>query len=372
MSFARPISSALLASLLLACGGGDDEEPASPDISLADDPSAGTPDTNLPTVDSGETPSRPTATIVDRLGTFEGHVSDLAFWNSPSLTMPGAIMAANGDAGIAIVPTNGQAPILIPGSFSGGLALTETADGPRLGAYDADKHAVIVYAPADPGPAWRALGAWDAGDIAVDSLCAHFPPSEGKPVFHAIPANGDSVRLVVSSSGNGLRFDGTAVAYGPTRKCAASGETLLLLSDDGAIWEWVDGGLVEADDQPRRAPRDFALLETADGPLPVYLTDNTTIEVMGRTVEINNPDTDDDIRYVQIAGGSGNFGAVYRGGALALLTDANELHLVPWLNVTTALGINRPTLDPFRTAPRDDTVTNELDLQLPDITTGEE
>ncbi|GGD03151.1 hypothetical protein [Aquisalinus flavus] len=96
--------------------------------------------------DGGATPApeemRTDIPVTDELGSFASEVHGLALWAHPTVAYQGAVLAANGDAGLIAIDFEKGNPDAVEGTFVGGLAVTypdwTRGDESLIAAYDAD------------------------------------------------------------------------------------------------------------------------------------------------------------------------------------------------------------------------------------------
>lgn len=81
--------------------------------------------------------------VTDELGSFASEVHGLALWAHPSVAYQGAVLAANGEAGLIAIDFEKGSPDSVAGTFVGGLAVTypDWAQGNEslIAAYDAGR-----------------------------------------------------------------------------------------------------------------------------------------------------------------------------------------------------------------------------------------
>lgn len=340
----RPLLATSLLALTLAACGGDEAEVAVPEAAeRPEEITLGEPLRQRP-----ERPA-PRAIYTDTLGSFESAVSGLAVWQHPTLSFESAVLAANGEAGLAVIPVDSGVTLSsVEGDFSGGVAVSYPDDG-------------------DPSNTLAAAGR--GGEIAFYTV----GPDRSFAEVAAVPAPGGT-RALCALGGTVLRVsaDGAASLYGVTpgenaavaepvpaldgaAGCAASREGFFVLGADGGVAELSPNG--ESDGYgdlfggtPATALAAVTVSESggyllaggADGTiraLPFPLEDGAEA---ARTAPQREGVTDDAAIAV-LAAGSGNFGSIYRDGVVAVLDAEGALKLLPWAGLARALGIEETT-----------------------------
>ena len=107
-----------------------DESPAAEEASESDEAAMTVPEearTDIP--------------VTDELGSFASEVHGLALWAHPTIAYQGAVLAANGEAGLIAIDFEKGSPGSVEGTFIGGLAVTypdwAQGDESLIAAYDA-------------------------------------------------------------------------------------------------------------------------------------------------------------------------------------------------------------------------------------------
>ena len=158
--------------LLAACGDGAEDavpegpSPVAPASDTAD--AAPTLETPSPAAPADLPEDAPVAAISDVLGTFEGTVHGLAVWEHPTTPYLGSVVAANGAAGLVLIPLDPEvAPRTLPGTFDGPVAVAYRDDGDSVIVATRDGEAVTLLVADD-----RTLTETDRGapaDLDVSS-----------------------------------------------------------------------------------------------------------------------------------------------------------------------------------------------------------
>ena len=334
----------LAAALPLAGCGGEAPEGSDAAERGADAPTA---ETTLD-LDAARAPAPPPAppadetrvAIGDVLGQFEGTVHDLTVWEHPETPYLGAVIAANGPAGLSIVPMDREVPPrTVEGDFDGGVAVGYLEDGTSLLAASSGDE-VIVY------------------DLGADGVPTELSRIGGGA--EAICMSGAVMALI----GDGLRI--TQAPYGrlvltppdaDVVACTSGAETVSLFASDGAqsVVESLGASQVRRTEvTPPRAPAAqdrAAIFEAgtatarveAERQVLIHAPNNAELVVTwdegsAGTVRLRQGNVADDTPIRLVAAGSGNFGGVYRDGVVAVLDAENRLKLIPWSSLARAVG----------------------------------
>ena len=339
---------------LAACG--DDARNAVPDeaaparLEVAEDAA--------PTAAEAPDAPLPRATVTDTLGSFEGQVFGLAVWEHQTLSFGGAVLAANGEAGLAVVPIDQEIEGgVVEGTFDGPVAVGYTEEASFAAAASGGE--VLLFTVA-PDRAFTRIGAL-ASD--ADALCMI------GDVLLAVSDEATAYRVTPAGTADPL-FARPAPAG---TSCAATDERFFLAAPGAPLRSFdVEGGDPLVDDgYTARQPRGFAALATPDGRALVYADDGAlhvdgpaTAHTSVRLLRERQTVTPDG----PLATGSGNFGSIYRDGVVAMLTGP-DLVLLPWAGIARAAGLEGVGSASLR--PREPVTLPqpEIDLQLPQIET---
>ena len=341
---------AAILCLLTACG--DDARDAVPEAAPEPAPA------EIIAVPAPEAPaSLPPASVSDVLGAFEGEVFGLALWEHPVMSFASTVLAANGAAGLAVVPVDKEVEgRVIEGVFDGPVAVGYTDETSLMAAASGGE--VLLFSAGDDAafaPIGSVAGEADALCMIGSTLLVVGAEATG----YGIGADGTARTLFSVSGGDGA-FCGTTderfyvlVPGEPLRSVDASGANPMV--DDAYAGAAPDGFAVAATPQGRA----FVVLEdgalSVDGPgVP-----RTQVRVVREGAAAPAPDV--------IAAGSGNFGSLYRDGVVAMVAGG-ELMLLPWAGVARAAGLEGTQTVSLRPA-RDPMPTPAIDLRLPEIET---
>lgn len=288
-------------------------------------------------VDERSAPARRALTITDQLGTFAGTVGQVAFWQNPNAPGSSRVLAGNGEAGLITVAVDRSAADEIVGNFGGGLAIAYTPTGTVIAAAEAQRGLVTFRVTPDGGI--TEIGASGASDVR--SIC--FSSSDSTENFTGFAVSGDgTLRRMAARGGvatlgetlSGVTATSCVGLGGASLVLTAEGDTMVL-SPEGEQIGFNEIGLVSGN------AVDLAAFNTDIGPIVVYLLDDGRLEIDGERLSIDGLASG---KAVRLAGGSGNFGGVYRDGVLGVVSDAGELGLIPWSALTTALDLDAPSL----------------------------
>ena len=334
------------AALPLAGCGGEAPEGSETAEREADAPGAEATTIDL---DAAPPPAPPPAdetrvAIGDVLGQFGGTVHALTVWEHPDTPYLGAVIAANGPAGLSIVPVDREVPPrTVEGVFDGGVAVGYLADGTSLLAASSGDE-VVVY------------------DLGTDGVPTELSRIEGSA--EEICMSGPLVALL----GDPLRItqapNGRLVLTPPdvdVAACTSGADTVSLFGTDGAqsVLESFSGTQVrrtELTSAQAPAAQDRAaifgggtataqieaerqVLIHAPGTAQLVVTwDEGRAEGSAGAVSLRQGNVADDAPIRLVAAGSGNFGGVYRDGVVAVLDMENRLKLIPWSSLARAVG----------------------------------
>ncbi|MEM9988880.1 MAG: hypothetical protein AAF723_05105, partial [Pseudomonadota bacterium] len=304
----------------------------------------------------------PMLTVTDSLGRFDGSVWGLALWQHPREVFKSAVMAANGPAGLFLIPMDQAAPSQLTGDFTASVAVTYVEGTALAVAYDQyqdssnlrffaidDQDRVLVPLASSPvqRPA-RALCFAGLNLIQIDD--------EGSVSHHRLALEGGRLSMATDALNKGPSY----------RDCASDGEHIYLLQDNGrVVIQPVGAGNEPASDDLPSFPEAIAMevMPTQSGPIFIALQPNGSLLMNDQSFALKTIEGE-EVKPSQFALGSGNFGTVYRDGAIAILTDENALYLLPWLGVQTALDIEAPSISlrTLSSARENTSLTPSLDL----------
>lgn len=350
----RPLllsASALLASLA-ACG--DQPEPVR---EPADDAA---PEERIVLEEPIEAEAPPAAAVTDTLGAFEGAVSGLAVWEHPAVPYEGAVLAANGEAGLAVVSIDQEVPTrVVEGEFDGGVAVGYPAEGASLVAAGSGEEVVLFRMGADRVPV--EAGRLDAPG-GSRALCM-----TGERLVRLGP-DGAATAYDLTSSGDALMASPSDERAEDAVACAATRDVVYLASGDGSITATgpdarrysLDGkgvGLAALATGPASAG-DVLLVGDARGAVTAVFAAEAAEDRPSAALLLD----DEVVAATRLAAGSGNLGGIYRDGVVAVLDEGNALHLVPWAGLARALGAEPESVS---LRPGEEATARGPDLSLP-------
>ncbi len=328
-------TTALTATLFVACADDEATETASTDpedvvaAEISIDPET-----------AGDLPS---AALADTLGTFEGEVSALTIWQHPTASFQSAVLAANGTAGLFLIPIDGTTPSFTEGSFTGGLDLTYTPAGNLVAAYDGALEAIQLFTIS---PADRAIA--PVTSVAVEggakALCF-----VGTALFR-INDEGDIFRHDIAVGDDGLAVSETAITGGVSAlACDGTDTELYVLRQRGLLSKLVvseDDTSAEALANPAPGATSIAAVMTEGGdPALLFGLGDGSMQLEERPFTLRGFAAETDtVEIAHIAAAGGNVGGVYRGGLVSVLGEDGSLGLLPWFGVTNAVGLDIPTV----------------------------
>lgn len=340
----------LLALLLIACGGGDDDTDTVREGTVTETQETDTGITVGPA--SGAIP--PEVDITQMLGTFEGDVTGLAVWRDPVTVFESMVLAANGEAGLFAVPIGETPATDAPGTFQS-IAVGYGPGGALLAAAERDSLRLFAMGPGGPAP----LTSRRLSGVIRDLCFVDGAATDTARQLIAIVEGGPL--LVRVGGGEGGMSIGVEELDAPAlRACAGQADALLVVGAGGDVSK---GRLVPSADgsaptlvlsdfayQPTGALADIAVMPTTGGPVAIYVLGDGGVQVNGRLIDVEG--FKGMAEPTHVAAGGGNFGTVYRGGLMALVSDDSQLGIVPWLAVMNALGLEAPSVSAVETAPR--------------------
>lgn len=307
----------------------------------------------------------------DELGSFEGNVSGLALWQHPEKANEGAILAANGDAGLIMVGFNKTAIATLPGTFNHGVAVSyfkEPGFGNALiAAYDdsADALRLLVYSPQS------GLSAVYEDTSLAGGTCLVRKLDEEKISLLTIAEQGGLTSSLITKNPDAtISLERQFTADLRNASACVGDDTsgiAYVLTDENEVFS-VDVFAESSAPQKMDVP-----LQGTIASLSVMLAENGESQLLAFT---KGPDADvqvfnsasgeltgilniggivdiDPVSTISAAAAdAANFGEVYRNGTIAVVegADTGKLKLVPWQAAKRGLaleapGINRRQLD---------------------------
>ncbi len=259
------------------------------------------------------------------LGTFEGTVSDLAFYEAPAFGFLGAVVAANGAAGIAVIRVdNGSAASWTTESITSRLDVTY--------AIDADAGSVLTLSSDGTLAAYSLSGelltSIDVPGTSPEDICT-------SDDLAAVLVDGDIqiVEVGTDDDGQANLTLGPVIETGGIDGCDGIGAGLVFAGDEAQLILNAEGNL-EATGQPIEAMPVISSGGTAVG----VTANNGLLRVGSTSLLVETADNAPILpRLVEATGG--NYGGVLRDGAIAVLDENNTLHLVPWSGAASAAGL---------------------------------
>ena len=340
------------AALLCACG--DDARDAVPDAVPED---AAPASEVLAVPDAAPTEARrPAAAVSDALGAFEGGVAGLAMWEHPVMSFASTVLAANGAAGLAVIPVDREVEgRVVEGSFDGPVAVGY-AEAASFAAASSGGEVMLFALDGDR--------ATPIGSVTADA--------------DALCMIGDTLLVVgMEATGYAIGRDGTAEAVftqpgGAGALCAATDERFFVAVPDAPLRSFdAGGGAPLVDDDYAGARLDaLAAVATPEGAALVTLSGGR-FSVDGPGLAPARVDLIRDGAPVTgmtaMTAGSGNYGSIYRDGVVAVVADG-ELLLLPWAGVARAAGLEGTQTESLRPAEAA-TPEPEIRIDLPEIET---
>ena len=343
---------------LAACG--DDAREAIPDAETA--PEATTeaivvPAERASVPEAPAPPETPPAVVSDVLGAFEGEVAGLALYEHPVMSFAGAVLAANGPAGLAVVPVDREVE---------GRVIEGTFDGPVAVGYTDE---LTFAAAASGGEVVLFTVGEDRGFTPIGSVTAD---------AEALCLIGDAL-LVVGAEATGYVIGPEGAAEpaftregGAGAACAVTDERFFVAVPGKPLRSFdVAGGTPMVDDDYAGLSLEaLAAASTEGGPALVTLVGDTVAvdgPGVGRIDVTVRRDGAPVTQVSALAAGSGNFGSLYRDGVVAMVAGG-ELVLLPWAGVARAAGLEGTSTLSLR--PEGPVMPQpEIRLDLPEIET---
>ena len=333
---------------LAACGEAD-APPPSP-------PAEPTARVELPL--PGETESDPLeaarVSVSDTLGKFEGELFGLALWEHPELSFQSAVITANGEAGLVVVPVDrGIELISVPGTFDGAVGVGYLDGGRSVVAAVSGGEAVLFAVGAD-----RVFT--EGGRLPLSE-----PQSDvclvGSTLIDVAEVPVDYIQQPTVTLGQGE--SALTVSATPIQglACAADATRFYVLREDGVHVLSAD---LAPQDGTLPAPEEAAGLTAVAGERTnLVFFARPGLSLGGEAVTV--VEDGEALAVARAAAGSGNFGSVYRDGVLAVLDADGTLRLVPWAGLARAVGAT-PESASIR-PPRAVSTPPELRIELPEI-----
>lgn len=316
--------------------------------------SCGKPDDGKPAVSGVPASPAQEVAAADGYGEQSDRVNAVAFWSHPSVNFESLIIAATDsgtrayqiESGDLVAETDAPAAAISvfyfgSGPSARGFALTKENDAYRL----------YEIGNGSPGLTPVAL---QGGAAAGDGFCA------GAGALYEISANALSVREIALTAGGASIAQPRAVADVAGSACHVDVRTgdVIVIGLDGAIRRvnpstGESSGIAFASGEPdasalflmtgpepERAPGGVVLtLDAASGVVSLYdLLDGRALGAVRIKATF---DLDAVATATTVAAGFGNYGGVYRDGALAIVTagDGAPVRLAPWNGVADALKL---------------------------------
>ncbi|MFQ5562910.1 MAG: hypothetical protein ACE5FO_05010 [Parvularculaceae bacterium] len=362
-------SAALLA--VAACGGSD-------------------VDTPVPTPEEAFEPAEVAAT--DELAALPAPAAGLAFWSHPTLPFNSLVVAATSKGVIAYNIEDGAEVARIDGLDAGGIAITYQGRGATAQAiaaiYDRGAERFLFRAIGNVdrafGPAFDPFAANDP----VNGFCFGHARNEEALTLYVL--GGRSLTTFVLSEDGAVEKTGRYRAPKSAAACVVDDVdgAVFVVTKDGAIYRFSNGRGFEQRFAAARAenavsinlalnglvvggPTDqccgqVAVLDAANGAVHLFDRDD------GGPIGVVRLKAYDDVDGVSsataMALGYGNYGGLYRAGAVALTTDgdAPALRLAAMNGVAHALGFTLGSpADPRRLTPQEEETVIDIDIVNP-------
>ncbi|GAB4524550.1 MAG: hypothetical protein Kow00133_12830 [Amphiplicatus sp.] len=334
---------------------------------------------------------------VDEFGPAPAPIAGIAFWSHPGLPFNGLVLAATADGIVAYNIEDGREVAAAGGFSATDLSVAYAGKGPAAQGYAVAR---VEGGGEDGGPAYRFYAVDNAertlalqttlfiGGRGVEGFCIG-PTREGGLALHEMRADGWRATALEIRAG---AVTATA-AQSATHK---GGFSRCVVDDiDGAVYAATPGGAIyrlEAGAEPAllartpvKEPADIglalnglveggpteeccgqiALLDGATG--EVYLYDREDGALLGAVRLKASFDVDGVGEATAMGLAYGNYGAIYRDGALALATNGERpvLRLAPLNGVMDALGEPLgPTANPRDLAPQEEEEPFVIDIDV--------
>lgn len=369
----------LLCLALIACGGGEKEEnPAPEDETVTDEPVVIEVDEPDLIEDEPEEPAGIEITRV--LGTFEGDVTGLAFSRNPGRPQASSLLAANGGAGIAIIPTSegGEASVYAPaGREASGAAATlvgPNGDSPLLAietasdsgnqldfaTFTEDRSDLVIVASAADGLRGRAAGFCFASE-------ALFRISEG----------GVMTRHAIEQVDGAITVSAAPVAIENAMACASAGDVAYAVDTQLARYILDAAGSPKLPGMPMPpAPegmRGFTVMPLEAKDALFFVLEDGRVQTEEKTFSFTMDG--EFVEVVRLTAAPGNFGGVNRNGVMAVLTADNQLGLVSWLSIANYLDLPAETVERIAEGHKEEdgiSFTPQIDLPAPPPPSGDQ
>ncbi|MEK7265115.1 MAG: hypothetical protein AAB227_03350 [Pseudomonadota bacterium] len=281
-------------------------------------------------------------------------VNSVAFWSHPSVNFQSLLIAATGDGVKAFNIESGEEVASAPGPVTN-LAVFYLGEGEIAQGYAIARagDAYAVYAVANDAPALAPLIVTGAAPGA-DAFCI----SGG--VLYEAGRDQLAAREIAVLTGGVVLSDARKVAAAPgVTSCHVDDRTgeVITIGKDGAIKRvdpstgesfglaFVDAAtasalfLMTTPEPDNAAGGVIAVLTGASGVISLY--DQTDGHALGAVRVKSTFDLDAVATAKTIAAGYGNYGGIYRDGALAVVTAGKgaPIRLVPWTGILDALKL---------------------------------
>ncbi|MGV6819830.1 MAG: hypothetical protein ACWA5T_04955 [Parvularcula sp.] len=316
------VRSCLLGSVFLAlaaCGGG------SPDAASQND------------ADQPKEAAPIEVALTDGLGQFDGKVSGLALWQHPTVSYQSAVLAANGEAGLFMIPIDRSEPTSVEGNFSGAVAIGYTGTEAVAAAYDSDLGGVRIFA-VDPATKSLSEFAVAATSDGAKALCF-----VGATLFR-IADDGAVYRHQMMVEDGAVVVDVQSVPDLSGQACASGTDKAYILTTGGRVRPATRlGELQPSEDAPEGAVS-IAAFSTAAGDQLVFALEDGTVIADDKPLLI--ADSAGPLAMKLIVAGGGNFGGAYRDGALGIVSKENDLGIVSWLAISNTVGLEGRSISP--------------------------
>ncbi|MBB4658572.1 hypothetical protein [Parvularcula dongshanensis] len=325
---------AATAALLSACGDREAEVPPVPEEAAAPAPAE--------SESAREAPQAEVA-VSDVLGSFGGETYGMAVWAHPTLSFEGAVLVANGDAGLAVVPIDSDVAMsTVEGTFDGPVAVSYPDDGdPSNTLVAAASGEEIVLLDIDPDTrAFNEVGRLPAPD-GTRALCAR-----GDLLLRADGGGRVSLSRIEIGDGRAVRTEETPLRFATS--CAAAASSFFVLSEEGLVATLDDMGDLDATYEEAfgegRVTDLVALSADEDEALLIALDEQDRFRLAQANaplVSLASAQERGRAGIGALAAGSGNYGSIYRDGVLAVLDQGQTLKLVPWVGLSRSFGVGQ-------------------------------
>lgn len=317
-----PARSAFFGSMLLAlaaCGGGSRDAGGQTDASQA------------------EAPAPTQVEVTDGLGQFDGKVSGIALWQHPTASYQSAVLAANGDAGLFMIPIDRSEPTSVEGNYSGAVAIGYTGTEAVAAAYDSDLGGVRIFA-IDPGTRTLTEFAVAATSDGAKALCF-----VGATLIR-VADDGAVYRHQMMVEDGAVVVDVQSVPDLSGKACASGSDRAYILSIGGRVIPVTRMGELQPSEDAPKGAVSIAAFSTADGDQLVFALEDGT--VIAGAQPLLFADSAGPLATELIVAGGGNFGGAYRDGALGIVSKENDLGTISWLAISNTVGLEGRSISP--------------------------